>query len=96
MSLARHHFFDLKTVTAAAFPVVPDFDFGFRATGMMLTVDTPGDQKYVEFSLNARDLDGRVYRFERHLVFDFFDASKLWLRSAEPINVRVWAWVQQR
>ena len=81
----------------------PDLNWGFRATGFIITLDegaTPDPAAYIEFSRHC-DLrvDGKILCQDHHLAFDMSDyGSSLWLRgpAGKSVKFRVFAWIKQR
>ena len=90
------HFFQELEVDNEAFTDNFTLDFGFRATGMLIVIDRG---KAVEWSFTAgKNLDGKLFRRDSFVVFDWFDAQKIWLRKVpgQKVRLRIWAWVRQR
>ena len=89
-------FFKELEVDNEQFLEAETLDFGFRATGMLIVIDKG---KALEWSFTqGKDLHGKLYKKDSFVVFDWFDAQKIWLRKApgQKVTVRIWAWVRQR
>lgn len=77
----------------------PTWDFGFRATSMIIIIDSNSANDWIEFSFDAgNSLHGKVIAEDRHIVFDWFDGQKIWLRgpSGRNVNYRIYAWEAQK
>lgn len=87
----RLRFFAEKEITVTEYPTIPQFEFEFRATLMIIAVSGRG---FIEWSEDTSEkVDGKILETDGPIVFDDIDVRKLWFRTenSRSPSVRVWA-----
>lgn len=88
-------FFDEVVVDSNQFSQLPLMKFDFRATGMMIAIDS-GDA--VEYSFDGKTRHGKLYSEDSYGSFDDIDESKIWFRKVgdADVSLRLWAWEKKK
>lgn len=88
-------FFDEQVIDSDTFTELPLMKFDFRATGLMIAIDS-GDA--VEYSFDGQTRHGKLYAEDSFGSFDDIDESKIWFRKVgtPDVSLRLWAWEKKK
>lgn len=88
------HFFAEGTASNASFGEPPTVEIGFRATALILAVDS-GGPLLASFEKNGV-VHAKVLFGDKFLALDCVDVSRIWFKAAVATEWRVFAWESQR
>lgn len=88
-------FFDEVVVNSLEFSESPSMKFDFRATGIMIAIDSG---LAIEYSFDGHTRHGKLYSEDTFGSFDDIDESKIWFRKVgeDPVSIRLWAWEKKK